>query len=59
MDILAEINKWIEDGEHIVLGLDLNENVVTADFTKKLKEAGLLELNIHRHTTLTHMTRFE
>ena len=51
-DLLSELTTWMEQGDQIVLGLDLNENVFTAEFTKLIKELGLLEFNIHRHDKL-------
>ena len=51
-DLVCELSGWMEQGDQIVLGLDLNENVVTAEFTQLLTELGMVELNIHRHDKL-------
>jgi hypothetical protein len=51
-DLVNEVAKYVEDGETIILGLDLNENIVTADFSKKLGELGLIEILSERHDTL-------
>jgi hypothetical protein len=48
-DIQAALKKWVNDGEQVILGIDVNEDVRTGSFTRKLKEVGMRELITSRH----------
>jgi hypothetical protein len=50
-DLHAEIIKWIELGDLLVIGLDLNESVVSSRFSQLLLQEGLVEANLNRHGT--------
>ena len=42
-DLLESINKWLELGDIIVLGIDMNEDVHTGQLAYRLKEKGLID----------------
>ena len=48
-DFVSALETWIERGDQIVLGLDLNENILVSSFTTQLATLGLIELNLTRH----------
>jgi hypothetical protein len=48
-DIIEFLNKCIEDGEHVVLGIDINEDVRFGAFGKKMKALGFQDICTHRH----------
>lgn len=50
-DLVREIENWIANGDIIVLGLDLNENIISADFTMQMTNLGLCEVLTHKHGT--------
>ena len=48
-DIFSALEEWIALGDQIVLGLDLNENIMSSPFTNRLLSLGLIELNSTKH----------
>ena len=50
-DIITQLTIWLEQGDQIILGLDLNESIVSAPFTTKLLEIGLLNILTHKHVS--------
>jgi len=40
-DLRKAVKQWIEDGEHLIIGMDANEDVRTGKLTKMLREQGL------------------
>ena len=48
-DLAAEVTQWIEQGDQIVLGLDVNEDVRKGVFQKAMVNAGLVGLIIKQH----------
>ena len=48
-DLLDQLSRWINDGEQIWLGMDVNENAITGDFAQALKDLGLNNLHASRH----------
>ena len=49
VDFLNEVQSWLEQGEHLVIGLDLNEDIVTSAFTAQLAQFGVREINCFLH----------
>jgi hypothetical protein len=47
--LTAALDNWLAAGDQIVLGIDLNENVLSAAFTRALSSRGLLEIIMTKH----------
>jgi hypothetical protein len=47
--LIENIKLWLEEGDHLVIMLDLHENIHKSEWTTKLKELGLTEAIIARH----------
>jgi hypothetical protein len=48
-DLLAEVVKWLETGDQLVIGGDVNEDVRTCGLSQSLKELGLIEILTETH----------
>ena len=35
-DILRKLQKWMEEGDHIILAVDINEYILEEEFANKL-----------------------
>ena len=42
-DILREIQRWMEEGDYIILAVDVNECVLQGEFANKLQNIGMKE----------------
>ena len=54
-DITVQIKEWLNNGDQIILMLDLNDNVLNSSASNKLKSIGLKECITHRHDDLRPM----
>ena len=43
-DFLAQLSQWLKQGEEIVLMLDMNDNIYTSRFARRLRKLGFEEL---------------
>ena len=50
-EITAAIQAWMADGDHLVFGLDANEDIRTGAVQKKLANIGIFEAIIRHHPT--------
>ena len=50
-EITAAIQAWMQNGDHVVFGLDANEDVRTGAIQKELANIGMFEATIRHHTT--------
>lgn len=57
-DLLDLIDKWLELGDVIVLGIDMNEDVCTGDLAYQLKERGLHNAILSRHSEFSPPATF-
>ena len=57
-DLLDLIDKWLELDDVIVLGIDMNEDVRTGDLAYQLKERGLHNAILSRHSELSPPATF-
>ena len=48
-DLCVEVVQWMEDGDQIILGMDMNDNVTLHSITRPLQEVGLEELVTGKH----------
>lgn len=48
-DLVAEIRKWKEESDQIVVALDANEDVRSGPFASAMRTVGLTEAITHRH----------
>jgi hypothetical protein len=48
-DFVQTLDTWLDAGDQIVIGLDLNENVLDSAFTAALRQRGLIECITSRH----------
>ncbi len=48
-DLAGEINRWVADGEHVVLMMDCNEDVRSNTITTFLNECGMRDIVLERH----------
>jgi hypothetical protein len=48
-DLVAEVVKWLETGDQLVIGGDVNEDVQTCGLSQSLKGLGLLEILTETH----------
>ena len=55
-DIAVEIQQWQQEGDQIILGMDLNDDVRTTTITKPLTDLGLVELITSKHGNNTPST---
>ena len=46
---MIEAQSWMESGDHIVLGIDCNEDVCSGDIAKQLEQIGLQEAITKKH----------
>jgi len=50
-DLLDDIDKWVAEGNQLIIGIDLNEDIRTAQFSRELKRRGIHEAITTRHGT--------
>ena len=50
-EITAAIQAWMQDGDHDVLGLDVNDDVRSGVVQKELANVGIFEAIIRHHPT--------
>ena len=50
-EITATIQAWMQEGDHVVLGLDANEDVRSGAVQKGLANIGMFEAIIRHHPT--------
>jgi len=50
-ELTAAIQAWMQDGDHVVLGLDVNEDVRYGAVQKELANIGMFEAIIRHHPT--------
>ena len=45
-----QLEEWIKEGDHVILGMDMNEDVRTGTATKMMRDLGMKEavINLHR-----------
>jgi hypothetical protein len=48
-DLKKEVSKWKNEGCHIIIGIDANEDVRTGATAEFFKEAGMREIILHTH----------
>ncbi len=48
-DLAGKINRWVADGEHVVLMMDCNEDVRSNTITTFLNECGMRDIVLERH----------
>jgi hypothetical protein len=48
-DLVTFITQCIQNGEHVILGIDANEDVRTGVFGKKMNDLGMKDVCVHRH----------
>ena len=48
-DLIGEAVKWLETGDQLVIGGDVNEDVRTCPLSQRLKALGLVELLTNTH----------
>ena len=56
-DLFSTLQWWTEQGEIIVLAIDLNENVIDSKFTSKLESISLVEAIITKHFSCCRSVR--
>ena len=49
LDLQGQLQEWLEEGDQIILGVDLNEDVRTGPTAKMLRELGLTDVLIQMH----------
>ena len=50
-ELIATIQTWMQDGDHVVLGLDANDDVRHGSVQKELANIGMYEAIIRHHPT--------
>ena len=48
-DLCAEVLRWMEEGDQILLGMDINDNVTLQSVRQPFRDIGLEEVITHRH----------
>ena len=51
-DLLYDIDNWMQEGDSIILCLDLNEHTLQFDDVNKFQERGLINTHFYRHPNL-------
>ena len=51
-DLETELDRWIEEGNLIVIGIDANDNIRTGDVNAMICNKGLVEVHSTQHPTL-------
>ena len=44
IDLCKEIERWLESGDQLILGVDANDDVCTGPFSRSLQTLGLVEV---------------
>jgi len=55
-DLWKAVKQWIEDGEHLIIGMDTNEDVRTGKLTKMLQEQDLHNAILSKHPHIGSVT---
>jgi hypothetical protein len=50
-DLATETGKWLNEGDQLVIGGDINEDVKTCGLTDKLSNMGMIEILTTTHGT--------
>ena len=53
------IDSWLELGDILVLGIDMNEDVRTGQLAYKLKEKGLMDAVLSQHQDLSPQATYQ
>ena len=48
-DLLQEIQAWKQSGDHLVIGVDMNETISSPHLLRSFQQAGLTDILSHRH----------
>ena len=48
-DLLQEIEVWKQSGDHLVIGVDMNEPICSPHLFRSFQQAGLTDILSHRH----------
>jgi hypothetical protein len=51
-DLIGDLTQWLEEGEHIIVGLDLNKHIGTAPFSQRLLEISMTNLLLDQYASL-------
>ena len=57
-DLIALLRIMLQNGDNVILGIDMNEDVRTGKLAKRLKELGLIDLILSTHPTLSPPATF-
>ena len=49
IDLCKEIERWLESGDQLILGVDANEDVCTGPFSRSLQTLGLVKVITNKH----------
>jgi hypothetical protein len=52
-DLYEQMIPWLDDGDHIILGIDANEDVRTGDTKEFCRSLGLKDMILDRHKSLS------
>jgi len=58
-DLRKAVKQWIKDREHLIIGMDANEDVRTRKLTKMLRKQGLHNAILPKHPHLGSVTTCE
>ena len=58
-DLRKAVKQWIEDGEHLIIGMDANKDVRTGKLTKMLCKQGLHNAILSKHPHIGSVTTCE
>lgn len=58
-DLRTAVKQWIEDGKHLIVGMDANEDVRTGKLTSMLREQGLHNAILAKHPNLGPVATYE
>ena len=58
-DLRKLVKQWIEDGEHLIIGMDANEDVRTGKLTTMLREQRLHNAILSNYPHISSITTFE
>jgi hypothetical protein len=48
-DLMSEVATWLEQGDQLVVGGDINEDVKSCLCSRRLQDIGLIEILTHTH----------
>lgn len=58
-DLRKAVKQWIVDGEHLIISMDMNEDVRTGKLTPVLREQGLHNAILTKHPNLGPVATYE